>query len=95
MSRRRDVVAALTDSQNPRTIGISSCGAKISGMELSTICRRFKLESPDGKLRETVCSHTEGLFHHPIQQEKCISIKPPLDSRLRGNDAVFFTRLHF
>ncbi|MBK9162010.1 MAG: hypothetical protein IPM27_10705 [Nitrosomonadales bacterium] len=50
---------------------------KISGMELSTICRRFKLESPDGKLRETVCSHTEGLFRIiQSSKKKCISIKP-------------------
>jgi hypothetical protein len=26
---------------------------KISGLELSTLCRQFTLQSPDGKLRET------------------------------------------
>lgn len=58
-----DVVAALTDSQNPRDYWYRiKQREKISGMELSTICRQFKLEASDGKLRETDCSHTEGLL---------------------------------
>ena len=58
-----DVVAALTDSQNPRDYWYRiKQREKISGMELSTICRQFKLEAPDGKSRETDCSHTEGLL---------------------------------
>ncbi|OGS98128.1 MAG: hypothetical protein A3F73_01005 [Gallionellales bacterium RIFCSPLOWO2_12_FULL_59_22] len=58
-----DVVAALTDSQNPRDYWYRiKQREKISGMELSTICRQFKLEAPDGKLRETDCSYTEGLL---------------------------------
>jgi hypothetical protein len=58
-----DVVAALTESQNPRDYWYRiKQREKISGMELSTICRQFKLEAPDGKLRETDCSHTEGLL---------------------------------
>jgi len=32
------------------------------GLELSTICRQFKLPAPDGKQRETDCASTEGLF---------------------------------
>jgi hypothetical protein len=35
---------------------------KISGLERSTSCRQFKLEAPDGSLRETDCSLTEGLL---------------------------------
>ena len=31
-------------------------------IELSTICRRLKLETPDGKMRETDCATTEGIF---------------------------------
>ena len=31
--------------------------------ELSTCCRQLKLEAPDGKMRETDCANTEGLFH--------------------------------
>jgi hypothetical protein len=30
--------------------------------ELSTICRQLKLEAPDGKMRETDCANTEGIF---------------------------------
>jgi len=58
-----DVVAALTDSTNPRDYWYRiKQREKISGVELSTICRQLKLEAPDGKLRETDCSHTEGLL---------------------------------
>lgn len=58
-----DVVAALTDSPNPRDYWYRiKQREKISGIELSTICRQFKLEAPDGKLRETDCSHAEGLL---------------------------------
>jgi len=32
------------------------------GLELSTLCRQFKLKAPDGKMRETDCSDVEGLF---------------------------------
>ncbi len=58
-----DVVATLTDSQNSRDYWYRiKQREKISGIELSTICRQFKLEAPDGKWRETDCSHTEGLL---------------------------------
>ena len=58
-----DVVAVLTDSPNPRDYWYRiKQREKISGLELSTICRQFKLEAPDGKLRETDCSHAEGLL---------------------------------
>jgi hypothetical protein len=32
------------------------------GFEPSTVCRQLKLQAPDGKMRETDCSNTEGLF---------------------------------
>jgi len=59
-----DVVEALTDSSNPRDYWYKM---KIrekdeSGVELSTICRQLKLESPDGKKYETDCADTEGIF---------------------------------
>jgi DNA-damage-inducible protein D len=58
-----DVVAVLTDSANPRDYWYRiKQREKISGIELSTICRQFKLPAPDGKLRETDCAHTEGLL---------------------------------
>jgi len=59
-----DVVSVLTDSANPRDYWFKM---KIrvkseDGAELSTICRQMKLPAPDGKMRETDCSNTEGVF---------------------------------
>lgn len=59
-----DVVAALTDSANPRDYWFKM---KIrvkseDGAELSTICRQMKMPAPDGKMRETDCANTEGIF---------------------------------
>lgn len=59
-----DVVAALTDSVNPRDywfkmkIRVKTEG----GLELSTICRRLKIKAPDGKMRETDCANAEGIL---------------------------------
>ena len=58
-----DVVAALTDSAKPRDYWYRiKQREKISGIELSTICRQLKLPSPDGKDRETDCANAEGLL---------------------------------
>jgi hypothetical protein len=58
-----DVIAVLTDSEKPRDYWYRiKEREKISGIELSTICRQFKLEAPDGKLRETDCASTEGIL---------------------------------
>lgn len=59
-----DVVEALTDSVNVRDYWFKM---KIrvkgdDGVELSTNCRQFKLMAPDGKMRETDCANTEGIF---------------------------------
>ena len=59
-----DVVSILSDSGNPRDYWYKM---KIrekddAGVELSTICRQLKLTAPDGKLRETDCANTEGIF---------------------------------
>jgi hypothetical protein len=59
-----DIVGVLTDSINSRDYWYKM---KIrekdkSTVELSTICRQLKLESPDDKLRETDCVNTEGIF---------------------------------
>jgi len=32
------------------------------GSELVTFCHQLKLEAPDGKMRETDCANTEGIF---------------------------------
>mgnify|MGYP001617018440 CR=1 FL=1 len=58
-----DVVAVLTESQNPRDYWYRiKQREKISGIELSTICRQLKMQAPDGKFRETDCASTEGLL---------------------------------
>ncbi len=59
-----DVIEVLTDSINPRDYWYKM---KIrvkeeDGFEPSTICRQLKLEAPDGKMRETDCANTEGIF---------------------------------
>jgi hypothetical protein len=59
-----DVVEVLTDSVNPRDYWFKM---KIrvqneDGVQLSTICRQLKLLAPDGKMRETDCANTEGVF---------------------------------
>ena len=59
-----DVVAALTDSVNPRDYWFKmKIRVKIEGgFELSTICRQLKMKAPDGKMRATDCANTEGLL---------------------------------
>ena len=59
-----DIVGVLTDSANPRDYWYKM---KIrvkeeDGFEPSTVCRQFKMEAPDGKMRKTDCANTEGLF---------------------------------
>ena len=56
-----DVVGVLSNSDNPRDYWFKM---KIrvkedDAFELSTICRQFKLEATDGKMRETDCDNTE------------------------------------
>ena len=59
-----DVIDALTDSANPNDYWYKmKIRVKIEdGFEPSTVCRQLKLEAPDGKLRETDCADTEGIF---------------------------------
>ena len=58
-----DVVAALTDSINPRDYWYKiKKREKIAGIELSTICRQLKLEASDGKKYMTDCANVKGLF---------------------------------
>ena len=59
-----DVVAALTDSVNPRDYWFKM---KIrvhseDGIELSTICRQFKMPAPDGKMRSTDTANVKSLL---------------------------------
>ena len=59
-----DIVQALTDSDNPRNYWhmLKVREKEGSGIELSTICVQLKLVAEDGKLRETDCADTEGIF---------------------------------
>ena len=59
-----DVVGALTESENPRDYWykLKVREQESSGIELSTFCRQLKLVAEDGKLRETDCADTEGIF---------------------------------
>lgn len=59
-----DVIAALTDSENPRDYWYKM---KIrvkseDQLELSTLCRQLKLPSSDGKSYLTDCANTESVF---------------------------------
>lgn len=59
-----DVIQALAESSNPRDYWYKMKLRVKSeeGNELSTVCRQLKLIAPDGKLRETDCSNTEGML---------------------------------
>lgn len=59
-----DVCEVLADSTNARDYWyrVKSRVEDEEKLQLSTICRQLKLESPDGKMRETDCANTEGMF---------------------------------
>ena len=59
-----DIIEALTDSENPNFYGyrMETRVAEEEKIQLSTICRRLKMESSDGKKYETDCADTEGMF---------------------------------
>ncbi len=59
-----DIVLALTDSTDPKDYWyrMKQREKEYSGIELSTICRQLKLIAEDGKLRETDCANTKGIF---------------------------------
>ncbi|MBI2258087.1 MAG: Bro-N domain-containing protein [Flavobacteriia bacterium] len=58
-----DVVAVLTDSSDPKDYWYRmKKREKVSGFELSTICRQLKLEASDGKKYATDCATKKGLL---------------------------------
>jgi DNA-damage-inducible protein D len=59
-----DIVGVLTDSENPRDYWykVKVREKESSEIELSTFCLQLKLIAEDGKLRETDCANTEGIF---------------------------------
>ena len=59
-----DVVEALTESQKPRDYWyrMKKRVAENEGIELSTICRQFKLKAANNRFYNTDCANTEGMF---------------------------------
>jgi len=59
-----DVVSILTETSNPRDYWFKMKVRVKSedGIELSTVCRQFKLIATDGKMRETDCANTQQLL---------------------------------
>ncbi|MCX6327281.1 MAG: BRO family protein [Bacteroidia bacterium] len=58
-----DVVEILTDSTDPKDYWYKmKKREKLSGIELSTICRQLKMESSDGKRYSTDCANIQGLL---------------------------------
>lgn len=58
-----DVVGALTDSEDPRKYWNKLIQRlREEGSEVVTFCHQLKLIAEDGKLRETDCADTEGIF---------------------------------
>ena len=59
-----DVIEVLTDSADPRDYWyrMKIRVKEEDDFEPSTVCRQLKLEAPDGKMRETDCADTEGIF---------------------------------
>ncbi len=59
-----DIIEVLTDSDRPSVYWTAmKVRVQIEGeFQLSTICRQLKLLASDGKMRETDCANTEGMF---------------------------------
>lgn len=58
-----DVVAVLTDSPDAKDYWYRmKKREKLSGIQLSTLCRQLKMESVDGKKYTTDCTTTEGVL---------------------------------
>ena len=59
-----DVIEALTDSAKPRNYwyDLKRREKAKSGIELSEICRQFKLKASNNRFYNTDCANTEGMF---------------------------------
>lgn len=59
-----DVIKALTDSAKPRNYwyDLKRREQAKSGVELSAICRQFKLKAPNNRFYDTDCANTEGML---------------------------------
>ena len=59
-----DVIQALTSSKRPRNYwyDLKLRELSMSGVELSTICRQFKLKATNNRFYETDCANIQGLL---------------------------------
>lgn len=59
-----DVIEVVTDSTKPRNYwyDLKRREKAKSGVELSEICRQFKLKATNNRFYETDCANTEGMF---------------------------------
>ena len=59
-----DVIEALTESRKPRDYWyrMKRRVEEREGIELSTICRQFKMKAANNRLYETECANTEGML---------------------------------
>ena len=61
-----DICGALTDAPNDLTArkywNKLAQRLRAESSEAVTNCHRLKLEAPDGKMRETDCANTKGMF---------------------------------
>jgi len=59
-----DIIAVLTNSTNPRDYWykMKVRVKQDEGFEPSTVCRQFKMEASDSKMRQTDCANTEGIL---------------------------------
>lgn len=57
-----DIVKILTESPYPRQYWEKIKQREFIEIQLSPIWLQFKLEAPDGKMRETDCANTERVF---------------------------------
>ena len=69
-----DVVLVLTDSNDPKDYWYRmKKREKVTGFELSTICRQLKLPASDGKKYATDCANKQGLINYPEAEPRGIS----------------------
>lgn len=59
-----DVIGALIESKKPRDYWyrMKRRVKESEGVELSTICRQFRMKSPNGRSYQTECADTEGML---------------------------------
>lgn len=77
-----DVVETLTDSANPRRYWSDLKRQLVENEGFSELYEKIvqlKLKAPDGKMRETDCANTEGLFRTSVIFLLIFSIMPFLD----------------